>query len=102
LPCPVSSYVWLSISDETRGTVFAVVDGQNAPTSIPCNTPLVFPAAPFGHYRLDFVQILTPTGIPSVPFRPVYQMCTPFPFAHAGDDIVTLPALGQATGPCVP
>jgi hypothetical protein len=102
LPCPLSSYVWLSIIDVTRGTVFSVVDGQNGPTSIPCNTPLVFPAAPFGSYRLDFVQIVTPTGISAFPFRPVYQMCTPFPFDHARDDIVALPALGPATGPCTP
>lgn len=102
LACPVSGFVWLSMSDETRGTVYAVVDQTRAPTSIPCGTPLVFPAAPFGRYRVDFIQIVTPTGIPTIPFRAAYQMCVPFVFDHAADDVATLPALQQATGPCAP
>ncbi len=100
--CPTTSYVWYSLTDVTnpqQPVVYSFADGRNNPTDIRCTGAVLFDGVPFGNYRLDFVQIVVPSGNSNVPYTAVYQNCTPTAFQHNAADAVTV-ALQPATASC--
>lgn len=99
--CPPSSYLWYSIVDVTGNTQFALVDAQNSPTAVPCGSQLIFDQALFGQYRLDFIQVVTPTGNGFQPWGALYEYCSPLTFNHnTANDTLFVPTLSPATGLC--
>ncbi|HYS79593.1 MAG TPA: hypothetical protein VEM76_02725 [Anaeromyxobacteraceae bacterium] len=101
IACPANSFVWLSLVDVTGNVQFDLVDQNNTPTAIPCGTVLTYDKALFGQYRLDFIQVVQPTGIPSTPFVSLYQFCQPLNFNHqaANDDFI-VPTLISSSVSC--
>ena len=102
IACPPSSFIWLSLVDVTGNVQFDLVDANNTPTAIPCdNTDLIYDKALFGQYRLDFIQVVQPTGNPLTPFVARYEFCSPLNFNHqASGDVFIVPTLFSASGFC--
>ena len=101
--CPLTSYVWYSltdVTDPTNPTSYSIVDGlhQNA-TAVPCAGAIAFDVVPFGNYRLDWIQIVQPTSNPATPYAAVLQNCSPQALAHDANDVFTVP-LAPATSAC--
>lgn len=101
IACPPSSFVWLSLVDVTGNVQLDLVDGSHSPTAIPCSTVLTYDKALFGQYRLDFIQVVQPTGNPLAPFVAAYQFCSPLTFDHqAANDVFIVPTLFSASVSC--
>lgn len=99
--CPVSSFVWFSITDLSTQQPAIVIDGLHTPEQFPCGQTIPLPLdVPFGDYRLDFIQIVQKTSNIITPYVAVYQNCTPgLTVHHTGVDLFDV-TLASATSTC--
>jgi hypothetical protein len=94
--CPPGSFVWFSLTGLSPGTATFVVDGLHTPEAFPCGNPYPLPIdAPFGQYRLDFIQVVQPG---TTTFNSVYENCTAQAVNHLGSDQVPVALSASTTG----
>ncbi len=100
--CPSPGYIWYSLTDVTnpqQPQVYSAVDGLSSPTAVSCTGAIALDNVPIGNYRLDWIQVVVPTGNPQTPFAAVWQNCSPTAVTHSGNDATTV-NLTQATQIC--
>lgn len=96
--CPPNSFVWFSLTALSPGVQSLVIDGLHNPQGFPCGNPYPLPIdAPFGTYRLDFIQVVQASG---AVFTAQYENCAPgITVNHVQSDQIPV-ALSAATTGC--